>query len=131
MEVKRQDFGTEIGHDAGAAEDAFIREDLRYRQSLEAGQGHDAVGAGCVGVFLDESVCWLGAPAASSVTLSTAHTAKDLFSRLNKQPSHPITLNLPHLTPRKAHETDEEERRFNEWFIRTSHQRQRVNMFDL
>jgi hypothetical protein len=34
MEVKRRDFRAEIGRDAKAAEEGFIFEDLRYRQSL-------------------------------------------------------------------------------------------------
>src|SRR5213595_2596432 len=42
MEVKRQDFRAEIGRDAEAAEDAFIGEELRDSQSLEAGQGQAA-----------------------------------------------------------------------------------------
>src|SRR4029077_13897439 len=55
MEVKRQDFRTEIGRDAEAAEVPFIREDLRCSQSLEAGQGQVAA-AELVGVLPSESV---------------------------------------------------------------------------
>src|SRR5262249_17377205 len=55
MEVKRQDLRTEIGRDAEAAEDAFVREDLLCTQPLETGKVQGAA-AGCIGVFLGESV---------------------------------------------------------------------------
>ena len=42
MEAARQDFRSEVGRDAEAAEVLFIREDLRRSQSLEAGKGQGA-----------------------------------------------------------------------------------------
>src|SRR6202789_3172525 len=56
MKIKRQDFRIEIGSDAEAAEECFIREELRCGQTLEAGQGQGAVGAELGGVFLGKSV---------------------------------------------------------------------------
>jgi hypothetical protein len=40
MQVKRQDFRVEIGRNAEAAEDGFIREELCGGQSLETGEAH-------------------------------------------------------------------------------------------
>ena len=51
-----QDFRIEIGRDAEAAEQAFIREELRCGETLEAGQGQGAVGAKIGGVFLGKIV---------------------------------------------------------------------------
>src|SRR5262249_39074324 len=55
MQVMWQDLRAEIGRDAEAAEDVFIREDWRCRQSLEAGQGQVAATEG-VGVLLREGI---------------------------------------------------------------------------
>src|SRR5262249_27059012 len=55
MQVERQEFRAGIGRDAEAAEDAFIREELRYSQSLKAGQGQVAA-TECVRILLGERV---------------------------------------------------------------------------
>jgi hypothetical protein len=134
--VKR---GAAVSELLSKAKDAIASGDRSYREAAEYIADAQAQGATqrTIAAKLGKSAAWVN----RLLAWRAGGFIGDAFDRAHRkrfvQPAEQTAESADHAesaafdsAESADSEADEAERRFNEWFIRTSHQRQRVNMFD-